>query len=208
MTLFLGQSKQDEFVLKMLNFKKNGYFLEIGSNHPININNSYILEKNYNWTGLMVEYDKQYEELYKLHRTSNYIIQNATTIDYEKLFIKYNFPKNIDYLQIDLEVSNNSTLRTLQVLDENIFKNYTFSIITFEHDIYTGNYYNTREISREIFSRNGYILVFRDVKNNGNPYEDWYVHPSFVNMDLVNKIKNDNSLEYTDALSIINKNLL
>ena len=26
--MFLGQSKQDEFVIKMLNFKKNGYFLE------------------------------------------------------------------------------------------------------------------------------------------------------------------------------------
>ena len=108
MTLFLGQSKQDEFVIKMLNFKTNGYFLEIGSNHPITINNSYILEKNYNWNGLMVEYDQQYEQLYKEHRTSNYIIQDATTIDYETLFIKYNFPKNIDYLQIDLEVNNNS----------------------------------------------------------------------------------------------------
>ena len=37
---FLGQSNQDEFVIKLLNYKKNGYFLEIGSNHPININNT------------------------------------------------------------------------------------------------------------------------------------------------------------------------
>jgi len=207
MTLFLGQSKQDEFVIKMLNFKTNGYFLEIGSNHPITINNSYILEKNYNWNGLMVEYDQQYEQLYKEHRTSNYIIQDATTIDYETLFIKYNFPKNIDYLQIDLEVNNNSTLKTLQLLDQTIFKNYTFSVITFEHDIYVGDYFDTRKISRDIFSKNGYLLLFKDVKHTGLQYEDWYVHPSFVNMNLINKIKNDKSLEYTEIINIINANL-
>ena len=45
--MFKGQAEQDKFVLNMLKNKKNGFFLEIGSNHPININNSYILEKNY-----------------------------------------------------------------------------------------------------------------------------------------------------------------
>ena len=41
--MYLGQAEQDKFVLNVLNNKKNGYFLEIGSNHPININNSYLL---------------------------------------------------------------------------------------------------------------------------------------------------------------------
>ena len=44
--MYLGQAQQDKFVLNVLNEKKNGYFLEIGSNHPININNTYLLEKN------------------------------------------------------------------------------------------------------------------------------------------------------------------
>ena len=157
--MFLGQSKQDEFVIKMLNYKINGYFLEIGSNHPININNTYKLEKEYLWKGIMVEYDKIFEPLYKTHRSSHYIIQDATSINYEDLFIKYNFPKNLDYLQIDLEVSNNSTLKTLELLDKTIMQNYTFNVVTFEHDIYSGNYFDTRNKSREIFSRNNYTLV-------------------------------------------------
>jgi hypothetical protein len=45
--MFRGQSNQDRFVLNVLKEKKDGYFLEIGSNHPININNSYLLETNY-----------------------------------------------------------------------------------------------------------------------------------------------------------------
>ena len=41
--MYLSQAEQDKFVLQVLKEKKNGYFLEIGSNHPVNINNSYIL---------------------------------------------------------------------------------------------------------------------------------------------------------------------
>jgi hypothetical protein len=203
---FLGQSKQDEFVIKVLNHKKNGYFLEIGSNHPININNSYILEKEYGWKGLMVEYDSNFETLYNKYRNSHYIIQDATTINYEDLFVKYNFPNNIDYLQIDLEVSNSSTLKTLELLDKTIMQKYIFNVVTFEHDIYCGNYFDTRSKSRDIFNKNGYIRVFGDVKNGGNPYEDWYVHSSFLNMTLINKIKSDNSLEYTEIMDLLDKN--
>jgi len=201
--MFNGQSLQDQFVLTCLNHKSNGYFLEIGSNHPININNSYILESKYNWTGLMVEFDTQWETYYKQYRKSNYIINDATKIDYNNLFLKYNFPKNMDYLQIDLEVNNGSTIQTLELLDSTIFVNYTFSVITFEHDIYTGDHFNTRQKSRDIFLKNGYVLVFGDVQNGNNPYEDWYVHPSFVNIDFINKIKNDNSLDYKEIIRII-----
>ena len=52
MIKFYGQAEQDKFVLNMLNNKENGYFLEIGSNDPIHINNTYILEKDYNWKGI------------------------------------------------------------------------------------------------------------------------------------------------------------
>ena len=55
--MYLGQSEQDKFVLNILKNKKNGYFLEIGSNDPININNSYLLETKYDWKGIMVEYN-------------------------------------------------------------------------------------------------------------------------------------------------------
>ena len=198
---YKGQSLQDEFVLKILNHKKNGYFLEIGSNHPIEINNSYILEKEYEWKGIMIEYDKRFENLYKVHRPNSiHVINDATKVDY-KLLLE-NFPKNIDYLQIDLEVDNRSTLDTLELLDRTVLDDYTFSVVTFEHDIYRGDYFNTRNVSREIFSKHGYILLFPDVKNSGNPYEDWYVHSS-CNIN----IKTENSMEYKDVINYIKNNL-
>ena len=43
-----SQSSQDLFVSLIMKEKKNGYFLEIGSNDPLNNNNSFLLEKKYN----------------------------------------------------------------------------------------------------------------------------------------------------------------
>ena len=196
--MFNGQAEQDKFVLTMLKNKKNGFFLEIGSNHPININNSYILEKNYDWKGIMVEYNNRWITKYKLHRPNSiYIINDATKIDYKSLFETNNININIDYLQIDLEANNGSSLNTLKKLNVEVMDKYKFATITFEHDIYNTNYLNTRVESRKIFENRGYIRVFSDINNKGkNPFEDWYIHPDLVDMKLVNEVINKNKKNY------------
>ena len=189
-----GYSAQDLFVIYSTNKKTNGTYLEIGTNHPINYNNTYVLESKYNWYGFLVEYSNEFTELYKLHRPKSYpIIRDATTINFLEEFEKVNFPKNIDYLQVDLDVDNCSTLTTLKNLNSQLFDSYKFATVTFEHDIYRGDYYNTRSISREIFNSHGYIRVFSDIHAGiyYGEYEDWYVHPELVNMDYINKIKTD-----------------
>ena len=52
----------------------------------------------------------------------------------------------------------------------------------------------------------GYIRVFSDIKDSGNAFEDWYIHPTLVDMNYINKIKTDISLEYTDILNILKNN--
>jgi len=198
-----GQANQDKFVLSVLNYKKNGWFLEIGANHPIFTNNTFIMEKCLNWKGLMVEYSREYEELYKKYRTNNYLIQDALTIDYKQYFIDNNFPKNIDYLQLDLEAENASTITVLEILEKTVFPEYTFSVVTFEHDIYRGDFFDTRRRSREIFERNGYLMVFGDVMHLDRIFEDWYVHPNYVNMDYINKIKTSTSLNQDEIFDVL-----
>lgn len=198
---FYGQAGQDLFVLSVLKNKLNGTFVEIGSNHPIVINNTYLLEKSYKWKGIMVEYNSSFLELYKKERPNSiHIISDATKVDFRKEFVSANLPHSIDYLQIDLEVTNNSTLQTLINIEQQVMSDYRFAVITFEHDVYSGNYFDTRNKSREIFSRNGYFRVFSDVSHVGNPYEDWYVDPSLVDMDFINRIKSDQSLGWTEIL--------
>lgn len=202
-----SQAGQDIFVSKILKLKKNGYFLEIGSNDPIFNSNTYLLEKELNWKGLMVEYDKSFTEQYKLQRPNSfYEINDARIVNYIKFLDENNFPVNMDYLQIDLDVDNKSTLDTLLLLDKTVFDKYKFATITFEHDIYTGDFYQTQKISREIFSKRGYILIFPNVKvyweNDYKPFEDWYVHPDLVDINLINNIKTNNSLTSDEIKNI------
>jgi hypothetical protein len=192
-----SQAAQDIFVLYATQNKKNGFFLEIGSNHPTIDNNSYILETQNGWSGLLVEYDNSFESLYKMYRpNSKYIINDARLINYREFLDNNNFPLNIDYLQIDLDADNKSTLYTLLKLNNTVFDKYTFATITFEHDIYRGDFYDTRSISREILKNRGYVLVFPDVSVfvNGSyqPFEDWYIHPDLIDINLFNKINSDN----------------
>ena len=202
--MFRGQAEQDKFVLNILKNKKKGFFLEIGSNHPININNSYILENTYDWNGIMIEYNQKWINDYKKYRPNSiHIINDATKIDYKTLFETNNVPLNIDYLQIDLEPTNGSTLNTLKKLDDEVMNKYKFSAITFEHDCKQSICHlpivqKTRLESREIFKKRGYICVFEDIHNMlpKYVYEDWWVHPELVDIEYVNLIKEKNKNKY------------
>lgn len=197
--MFYGQAQQDKFVLNVLKEKRNGSFLEIGSNHPIHINNTFLLERQYDWRGILVEFNPAFIPLYKRHRPkSMYLIQDATQVNYQNLFQQLQMPSSLDYLQIDLEANNGSTLRTLQKLDAELMEHYQFATVTFEHDIYHTNYNNTRLASREIFHQRGYVCVFSDVNNESNPYEDWYVHPDLVDMEYIRRLIETNLDNYKD----------
>lgn len=201
-----SQAGQDLFVTNVLKNKKNGIFVEIGSFEPIYLSNSYMLEKELDWTGIMfdwTDFSKQYDQ----HRfDSIYKIGDVTKVNFNDLFKNTllknnaNFPKNIDYLQIDLHVCNRSTLNVLENINNQVMDEYKFATVTFEHDIYTGNHFDTREKSREIFNNRGYIRVFSDVMDNNCKFEDWYVHPDLVDMEYVNKIKSDESMDWKDII--------
>ena len=102
--------------------------------------------------------------MYELNRPESLVfLSDAEKLNYRKILDDNNFPKNMDYLQIDLDVNNKSTLNTLMCLNDTVCADYKFATITFEHDIYTGDYFDTRKISREIFASRGYTLLFPDV---------------------------------------------
>ena len=233
-----GAARQDEFALNMSQFKTDGYFLEFGSQHPTNDNNTYLLESEYNWKGLMFEWEDKYVPLYKKDRSEDttYIIADATQLDYVDIFSKLKVPKNIDYLQIDLEAGMLTPLTLLEKLNKEVMDTHKFATITFEHDIYCGernskynvggpwngwtpydsnNFYTVRSRSREIFKSRGYFLVFSDVndsKEYSNPFEDWWVHPDLVDMEYVSKIVELNKDRYCEnqvsELTIDGSNIL
>jgi len=190
-----GQAYQDLFAYKLTK-KNNCTFLEIGSNEPVYCNNTFLLENDFNWKGIMVEYNSMFYESYKTVRPNSiHIISDARAVKYREILDTNNFPVNMDYLQIDLDVNNKSTLDVLLLLNDTVFDKYKFATITFEHDIYTGNFFNTREISRQLFADRGYVLLFPDVsvffEGRYCEFEDWYVHPHLVDSKIIDKLRSD-----------------
>lgn len=197
---YYSQIGQDMFVIWTTQFKQSGFFVEIGAHEPVYINNTYLLETRHNWSGALVEIDQQYIDKYSAVRNCNYLCADACTVDYKAKFKEWGFPKDIDYLSLDLEPPP-ITLKCLKKLP---LDEYRFAVITYEHDVYRAN--SSEEIraeSREIFKSHGYDLVCPDVTWNDtleDPFEDWYVHPALVDMERINKIRRDKSAFWKDIL--------
>jgi FkbM family methyltransferase len=50
-----SQLRQDLFVLSELAFKRNGYFVEFGATNGVDLSNTYLMEKEFGWTGILAE---------------------------------------------------------------------------------------------------------------------------------------------------------
>lgn len=198
-----SQSGQDLFVIAMLEGKSHGTFLEIGGSQPRYSNNTYILEKFFQFTGVSI--DKYYtqdwagnnwlpliERDWALCRPATaWYNTDALTFDYTSL------PPYYDYLQVDIDPPS----ANLEVLQQ-ICNHKKFSVITFEHDAWSPESINIREHSREYLYNLGYVLVADNVGVlNGNrldPFEDWWAHPEFIDDKIIK------AYQCTDLLSTKN----
>ena len=64
-----SQLRQDLFVLCEHDFKQNGYFIEFGAADGILGSNSYLLEKQFNWDGILCEPGKYAKDALKNNRS-------------------------------------------------------------------------------------------------------------------------------------------
>jgi hypothetical protein len=186
-----SQAGQESFVLNMHNFKREGTYLEIGSGFPVQDSNTYILESKYGWRGVGVDLSEQRVSQHQKHRKNPCIQTNAVFTDYNRLLDRYKMPKQIDYLQVDVDHNpitfEHNSLLTLEVVMKS---NYRFSVITFEHDAYVKhpdiNTKQAKEKAREILLDNGYQLFANNIQDpRGLPFEDWYIDPTIFDWEIV-----------------------
>lgn len=64
-----SQLGQDLFVLSESKFKENGYFIEFGATNGIDLSNSYILEKEFGWKGIVAEPARVWHKALRQNRT-------------------------------------------------------------------------------------------------------------------------------------------
>ena len=201
-----SQIGQDKWVYQTLENKKNGFFLDVGCNHPIQLSNTFFLEKYYGWTGIGIDIDLSYcNEDWKKERPNTKTYEHdALTIDYIKILEENNAPEFIDYLSIDLEPAE----LTLECLYKIPFEKYKFRTITFETDrfrednipyrsfgdplLYPNGHtvrVGTRtDISRKYLKDLGYLLVVY-----ANPQDDCYIHEDYAReRDVLKKQEKQN----------------
>lgn len=180
-SFYNGDSSQELFVIDILQQKKHGYYVELGAFNSTLGSNTYYLEKDYLWEGVSFEIVDERRSEFVSNRT-NPCYGDALQFNYIEYFEKNNYPKQIDYLQVDIDAGYDYDCRpfgnhylTLLGLISLPLTQYRFSVITFEHD--ANMYFRNaamRDAQREILDALGYTLVVRE------KHEDWWVDPNII----------------------------
>jgi hypothetical protein len=184
-----SQSGQDLFVYHLMK-GKTGTFLDLGCSLPKKINNTYLLELN-GWNGISLDiqdFTKQWEV-----RKTPFLQKDCLNQDYNELLKDYYDNKVIDYLTLDMERCGDR----FKLLQKIINSDYSFKIITIEHDAYIGKHFHEQERipQRELLTSKGYRLICSDVSHElfkNNPFEDWWVNEEYFESSDLEKWVSDN----------------
>lgn len=175
-----SQAWQDIFVLVVLDGLSGGRYLEIGAGDARSINNTYLLESVYGWSGLSLDIDPRAVRSYKIHRRNRCVLADACEVDFHNLFSTEDFGSHVDYLQVDIEPSTNSLIALKRVMQSGLRPR----VVTFETDFYDPEIppeisQQVRQESREFMRSYGYVLIAGDIgtTSSADPFEDWYVDP-------------------------------
>ena len=103
---YFARDKIDKILLKYLNYK-NGFFIELGANDGLRESNTYYLEKNLNWKGILIEpVLNNYEKCKKNRSSENYFFNAAcVSFSYPKKIVELIF-SNLMTVPINLESDN------------------------------------------------------------------------------------------------------
>lgn len=193
-----SQIYQDIFVLYTLNWKRNGFFVEFGSTNGFDLSNSYLLEKDFGWKGILCEPASVWKEDLKKNRNSILDFRCVWKTSGKTLnlivpskpeFSKISILKN----QKSLNVDQSEKVETVSLIDllntYNAPKNIDFLSIDTEGSEYEileafdfskyrisiitceHNFSKEREKILKLLNKNGYQRVFQGLSR----WDDWYI---------------------------------
>jgi len=204
-----SQIGQDIKVLQFYNYKKNGYYVEIGASNGITFSNTYLLATRYHWKGICVEpLPQQFEKLCKNRPKA--ICYNQPVYDESNKEVIFDIANNSDMLSgisynidchIDL-VNSNKTQLTLTTISLNdlLDKSHAPNFIEYlsldtegsEFEILKSNNYDEYNFGLIHLEHNfiepkrtqmhDFLLDHGYIHMNENMWDDEYVHNSLEHM--------------------------
>jgi hypothetical protein len=106
---------QNLFVIAVTQGKRSGYFLEIGACHPYFHNNTYMLEKEFDWQGTSVDYVDYSVDLFLAKQRWNEFYQSIRSPDWPQCGVSFDMlPQHIQQECIELHGYNQFVLPFLQ----------------------------------------------------------------------------------------------
>ena len=167
-----SQAGQDRFLHALLPHS-GGTFVDIGCSHPTELSNTYALESELGWTGLLLDSNINACDLCRAQRRARVICADAATVDWAAEMGDA-FPKVIDYASVDVDEWTHKALRRLLESSGRLFR-----VMTVEHDYYQRGD-RLRLPNRDLLNSYGYKMIAGDVKSAGCVFEDWWVLPGEV----------------------------
>jgi len=197
---------QDKWVLETLNFKTNGFFVDLGSGNGIKYSNTYTLENEYQWTGICVEVNTDKFNELNQNRTSinidkaiyNYVgicligddgkinDESGTTVHcdtYDNILINNPINDLIDYVSVNVGGKEFDVIKSID------FEANQIVLMSIQHNHYKVPYNNLDPIFYHMLDNGFERLVVGAVGEDPSdyyrykqPYEDWYYNKKYINI--------------------------
>ncbi|MCX7863267.1 MAG: FkbM family methyltransferase [Bacteroidales bacterium] len=80
-----SQNGEDLLLNKYFQGKKKGFYVDVGANHPIILNNTYFFYRR-GWRGILIEGNKSFNKLYKIFRPNDIVINEFVSNKEEECY--------------------------------------------------------------------------------------------------------------------------
>lgn len=189
-----SQAGQTRFAAHVLNYKRGGTFVDFGCAHPIEWNNSFALEAELGWGGLLLDSSAATCALCQQQRKGTVVCADATKFDFAPAFCTLG--PVLDYASVDVDEFQVAALLNLMACADHTGTR--FRVMTIETDAYRfGEGPRTRIV--DMLCSRGYDLIADRVKSQGCDFETFWVDPALVDMARVEPFRST-SLEWADVL--------
>jgi FkbM family methyltransferase len=194
-----SQISQDLFVLTHLGFKRDGYFVEFGATNGLDLSNTWLLEKEFDWNGILAEPGKIWHEDLVKNRSSVIEKKAVWGTSNEKLtFLESVAPEmstiamfsNIDNHKREGSTYEVDTISLMDLLEKHnapreidylsidtegsefdILKNFDFDYYKIKVITVEHNFTKNREKIFHLLTEAGYWQVMKSISTQ----DEWYV---------------------------------